>query len=206
MNKRITDSELLFQIAQGDLEAKKMLDTRYCAYCVSVTKKFLENHPDYGFQFDDFFNAAMLGYCKARNKFDYENSDGFYPYFKIWAESEQKDLLEEGNRFYLNENPKKFVSLDITYNDPDENITLSETCGNTDEAILNNVRTNEVLSLITDSSFGLSEVEITICAKLILKHTNREIREDLNLSYAEFRYLIKSIKTKIGDHLNDIFK
>lgn len=206
MNKRITDSELLFQIAQGDLEAKKMLDTRYCAYCVSVTKKFLENHPDYGYQFDDFFNAAMLGYCKARNKFDYENSDGFYPYFKIWAESEQKDLLEEGNRFYLNENPKKFVSLDITYNDPDENITLSETCGNTDEAILNNVRTNEVLSLITDSSFGLSEVEITICAKLILKHTNREIREDLNLSYAEFRYLIKSIKTKIGDHLNDIFK
>ena len=206
MNKRITDSELLFQIAQGDLEAKKMLDTRYCAYCVSVTKKFLENHPNYGFQFDDFFNAAMLGYCKARNKFDYENSDGFYPYFKIWAESEQKDLLEEGNRFYLNENPKKFVSLDITYNDPDENITLSETCGNTDEAILNNVRTNEVLSLITDSSFGLSEVEITICAKLILKHTNREIREDLNLTYAEFRYLIKSIKTKIGDHLNDIFK
>ena len=206
MNKRITDSELLFQIAQGDLEAKKMLDTRYCAYCVSVTKKFLENHPDYGYQFDDFFNAAMLGYCKARNKFDYENSDGFYPYFKIWAESEQKDLLEEGNRFYLNENPKKFVSLDITYNDPDENITLSETCGNTDEAILNNVRTNEVLSLITDSSFGLSEVDITICAKLILKHTNREIREDLNLSYAEFRYLIKSIKTKIGDHLNDIFK
>ena len=206
MNKRITDSELLFQIAQGDLEAKKILDTRYCAYCVSVTKKFLENHPDYGYQFDDFFNAAMLGYCKARNKFDYENSDGFYPYFKIWAESEQKDLLEEGNRFYLNENPKKFVSLDITYNDPDENITLSETCGNTDEAILNNVRTNEVLSLITDSSFGLSEVEITICAKLILKHTNREIREDLNLSYAEFRYLIKSIKTKIGDHLNDIFK
>ncbi len=206
MNKRITDSELLFQIAQGDLEAKKMLDTRYCAYCVSVTKKFLENHPDYGYQFDDFFNAAMLGYCKARNKFDYENSDGFYPYFKIWAESEQKDLLEEGNRFYLNENPKKFVSLDITYNDPDENITLSETCGNNDEAILNNVRTNEVLSLITDSSFGLTETEITICAKLILKHTNREIREDLNLTYAEFRYLIKSIKIKIGDHLNDIFK
>lgn len=62
MNKRITDSELLFQIAQGDLEAKKMLDTRYCTYCVSVTKKFLENHPDYGYQFDDFFNAAMLGY------------------------------------------------------------------------------------------------------------------------------------------------
>lgn len=206
MKKRITDSELLFQIAQGDLEAKKMLDTRYCAYCVSVTKKFLENHPDYGYQFDDFFNAAMLGYCKARNKFDYENSDGFYPYFKIWAESEQKDLLEEGNRFYLNENPKKFVSLDITYNDPDENITLSETCGNTDEAILNNVRTNEVLSLITDSSFGLTEEEITICARLILKHSSREIREDLKLSYAEYRYLIKSIKTKIGDHLTEIFK
>ena len=206
MNKRITDSELLFLIAQGDLEAKKMLDTRYCGYCISVTKKFLENHPDYGYQFDDFFNAAMLGYCKARNKFDYENSDGFYPYFKIWAESEQKDLLEEGNRFYLNENPKKFVSLDITYNDPDENISLSETYGNNDEKILSNVRTNEVLSLITDSSFGLTEVEITICARLILKHSNREIREELNLTYSEFRYLIKSIKTKIGDHLTEIFK
>ena len=206
MNKRITDSELLFLIAEGDLEAKRMLDKRYCGYCVAVTKKFLENHPDYGYQFDDFYNAAMLGYCKARNKFDYENSDGFYPYFKIWAESELKDLIEEGNRFYLNENPKKFLSLDITYKEPDENISLSEKCGNTDEKILSNVRTNEVLSLITDSSLGLSEQEITVCAKLILKHTSKEIREDLKLSYGEYRYLIKSIKNKIGHHLNDIFK
>ena len=206
MNKRITDSELLFLIAQGDLDAKRILDRRYCLYCKAVTKKFLENHPDYGYQFDDFFNAAMLGYCKARNKFDYENSDGFYPYFKIWAESEQKDLLEEGNRFYLNENPKKFVSFDLTYNDPEESISLSETCGNNDEKILSNVRTNEVLSLITDSALGLSEDEITVCARLILKHSAKEIREDLKLSYSEYRYLIKSIKTKIGEHLNNIFK
>ena len=206
MNKRITDSELLFQIAQGDLEAKKMLDTRYCAYCISVTKKFLENHPDYGYQFDDFFNAAMLGYCKARNKFDYENSDGFYPYFKIWAESELKNLIEEGNRFFLNENPKKFVSFDLTYKDPEESISLSETCGNNDEAILADIKTNEVLSLITDSSFGLTEQEITVCARLIFKHSNKEIRDELKLSYSEFRYIIKSIKNKIGEHLSDIFK
>ena len=206
MNNRITDSELLFLIAQGNLEAKRILDKRYYSYCVAVTKKFLENHPDYGYQFDDFLNAAMLGYCRARNKFDYENSDGFYPYFKIWAESELKCLLEEGNRFFLNENPKKFVSFDITYKDPEEPISLSETFGNTDEAILSDIKTNEVLSLITDSHFGLSEEEITICASLILKRTNKEIREDLHLTYTEFRRKILSIKSKIGDHLSDIFK
>ena len=118
MSKRITDSELLLLIAQGNLDAKRILDKRYHSYCKVITKKFLDNHPDYGYQFEDFLNAAMLGYCRARNKFDYENSDGFYPYFKIWAESELKSLLEEGNRFFLNENPKKFLSFDITTNVP----------------------------------------------------------------------------------------
>lgn len=206
MKKRISDSELLALVAEGNLEAKRILDRRYHAYCKAITKKFLENHPDYGFDFDDFLNAAILGYCRARNKFDYENSDGFYPYFKIWAESELKNLIEEGNRFFLNENPKKFVSFDLTYKDPEESISLSETCGNNDEAILSDIKTNEVLSLITDSSFGLTEQEITVCARLIFKHSNKEIRDELKLSYSEFRYIIKSIKSKIGEHLSDIFK
>ena len=103
MSKRISDSELLSLIAQGNLDAKRILDRRYFSYCKALTKTFLENHPDYGYGFDDFLNAAMLGYCRARNKFDYEISDGFYPYFKIWAESELKDLIEEGNKFFLNE-------------------------------------------------------------------------------------------------------
>ena len=206
MKKRISDSELLALVAEGNLEAKRILDRRYHAYCKAVTKKFLENHPDYGFDFDDFLNAAILGYCRARNKFDYENSDGFYPYFKIWAESELKNLIEEGNRFFLNENPKKFVSFDLTYKDPEEPISLSETFGNNDEAILSDIKTNEVLCLITDSSFGLTDDEISVCGYLILKRSNREIRESLSLTYSGYRNIIKSIKSKIGDHLSEIFK
>ena len=206
MSKRISDSELLLLIAQGNLEAKKMLNKRYFVYCKAITKAFLENHPDYGYTFEDFLNAAMLGYCRARNKFDYEISDGFYPYCKVWAESELKNLTEEGNRFFLNENPKKFVSFDITYKDPEEPISLSEKYGNNDEAILSDIKTNEVLSLITDSSLGLTENEIMVCARLILKRTNKEIREEMKLSYSEFRRIIASIKNKIGDHLVEIFK
>ena len=206
MNKRISDSELLFLIAQGNLEAKKMLDKRYIAYCKAITKQFLENHPDYGYSFEDFFNAAMLGYCRARNKFDYEISDGFYPYFKIWAESELKSLLKEGNDFFLNESPHKFVSLDITYKDPEENLILSETFGDNDEAILNDIRSNEILSLITSSKFGLTEKEIQICAGLILKHSEKEIRDSLDISYANYYKMLKSIRDKIGNHLEDILK
>ena len=206
MSKRISDSELLFLIAQGNLEAKKILDKRYISYCKAITKKFLENHPDYGYSFEDFFNAAMLGYCKARNKFDYEISDGFYPYVKIWVESELKDLLEEGNEFFLNENPHKFVSLDITYKDPDENLILSETFGTMDEAIVSDIRANEVLSLITSSKYGLTEREISVCVAIIVTHNEKEARDSMNLSYQVYRRIIRSIKEKIGDILTSILK
>ena len=206
MSKRIGDSELLALIAEGNIDAKKMLDKRYIGYCKSITKNFLENHPDYGYSFDDFFNAAMLGYCRARNKFDYEISDGFYPYVRIWAESELKALIDEGNKFFINENPKRFLPLDLTYNDSDENMSLSETYGNNDERILSDITTNEVLSLITDSSLGLSEKEILVCAGLIMRHSSKEIRESLNLSYSELHYILRVLRDKIGNHLNDIFK
>ena len=206
MSKRISDSELLSLIAQGNLDAKRILDRRYFSYCKALTKTFLENHPDYGYGFDDFLNAAMLGYCRARNKFDYEISDGFYPYFKIWAESELKDLIEEGNKFFLNENPRRFVSLDITYKDPEEPISLSETFGKNDESMLSDIRANEVLSLITDSKIGLTAREISVCAKLILKHSDREIRETMKLSYATYRKTIDSLRAKLGKYLADIFK
>lgn len=209
MNKikeRVSDSELLILIAEGDLEAKRMLNDRYFNYCKKITKEFLDNHRNYGFSYDDFFNAAMLGYCRARNKFDYELSDGFYPYFKVWAESEMKALVEEGNKFYLNENPKKFVSFDITYKSNDDPLCLSETCGLLDERIYDEISGNELAELLTNSKFKLTKIEIQICLGLILKQTDKEIRESLKLNYHSYRKNIDSIRSKIGKCLSNIIK
>lgn len=205
MTNRISDSELLFLIAQGNLDAKKTLDKRYFLYCKTMVKKFLDSHLDYGYAYEDFLNAAMLGYCRARNKFNYELSDGFFPYFKIWAMSEMKSLLTEGNKFYLNENPNCFLSLDITYKE-DESLTLSETFGDHDKSIMNDIRKNELLSLLADSSIGLTERELFICAGLIDKKTEKEIRENYDISYSQYRRSIELIRLKIGRRLEEIFK
>lgn len=206
INERVTDSELLSLIAQGNLEAKKILNDRYFYYCKNITKEFLESHKDYGFSYDDFFNAAMLGYCRARNKFDYEKSDGFYPYFKVWAEGEMKALVEEGNKFYLNENPKKFLSFDITYNSNDDSMCLSETCGSLDERIYTEISGTELKELLNNRRFKLEDIEVQICLGLILKQSDREIRESLNLSYHTFHKYIDSIRIKIGNLLSNIIK
>ena len=206
MNNRISDSELLFLIAQGNLDAKRLLDKRYYAYCKIATKKFMETHPDYGYAYEDFFNAAMLGYCRARNKFNYEVSDGFFPYFKIWAESEMKALVNEGNKFYLNENPKRFVSLDVTYNNPDDDIPLLETFGKADEHIDSGIKTNEILNLLSDPSIGLTERELLVCTELLAKKNSKEIRQLNGLSYSQYRHCINSIRLKIGHRISEIIK
>lgn len=205
-DERISDSELLTLTAQGNLDAKKMLNDRYFYYCKNITKEFLENHRDYGFTYEDFFNAAMLGYCRARNKFEFEKSDGFYPYFKIWAESEMKALVEEGNKFYLNENPKKFVSFDITYMDDDDSLCLSETCGLEDDKIFTSISGNELTDLLTNSKFNLTEIEMKVCICLILKLSDKEIRSKLDLNYNKYYQCIKSIRRKIGKCLHNIIK
>ena len=209
MNKfdeRISDSELLTLIAQGNLEAKKILNDRYFYYCKNITKEFLENHRDYGFTFDDYFNAAMLGYCRARNKFDFEKSDGFYPYFKIWAESEMKALVEEGNKFYLNENPKKFLSFDITYMSDDDSLCLSETCGLVDDKIFREITGSEINELLTSSKFHLTDLETKVCLCLIMKQNDKEIRKTLKINYHIYHRCINSIRIKIGRCLSNIVK
>ena len=206
LDERISDSELLTLIAQGNLEAKKILNDRYYLYCKNITKEFLDNHKDYGFTFEDYFNAAMLGYCRARNKFDYEKSDGFYPYFKVWAESEMKALVEEGNKFYLNENPQKFLSFDITYKSNEDPLCLSETCGIIDERIYERISGNELSELLTNRKYKLTKLEVQICIGLILKQTDKEIRQSLKLNYHTYHKCIESIKFKIGRCLSNIIK
>lgn len=206
INDRVSDSELLALIAQGNLEAKKILNDRYFYYCKTITKEFLDSHKDYGFSFDDFFNAAMLGYCRARNKFDYEKSDGFYPYFKVWAESEMKALVEEGNKFYLNENPKKFLSFDITYKSNEDPLCLSETCGELDDSIYKRIKGDELMRLLSNPKYKLSTLELQICIGLMLKRDDREIRNGLKIDYNKYRRCLRSIKSKIGRCLSDIIK
>lgn len=203
---RISDSELLFLIAQGNIGAKRILDKRYHEYAKKIVKKYLETHDSYGYTFDDFLNAAMSGYCDARNKFDYELSKGFYPYFRIWATSEMKRLSEEGSRFYLHENPNKFLSLDITYNKNEDEMVLAEMYGENDDGIMNQITHNELYDLINDEKNGLSKKERIICWMCLLKHNEKEIREVLNVGYRKYNQLLKNIHTKLKRRITDIVK
>lgn len=203
---RVSDKELFLLIAQGNAEARKILDERYFFYCKNIVTDFLKAHCNYGYSYDDFFNAAMLGYCKARMRFNYEHSDGFFPYFRIWAFSEMKILCEEGKTFFLNENPSKFISLDLTYNKDEDEMIIAESIGADDSGILSDIRLNEIVTAITDSSSGLNDIEAVICSCLVMKYSEAEIRYFLNINYRKYREYIASIKSKLSGKLKDIVK
>lgn len=203
---RLSDSELLTLVAQGNCEASDILDRRYYNYCKVIAKNFLENRTDYGFSFGDFLSTSMLGYFKARQKFSYESSDAFFPYFKIYAQSEMSQLLEEGSHFYLNENPKNFVSLDITYKANDDPLSLGETIGTNDDKILDEIKIQEFKEIVENTDNHLTSCEMEILLSLISKLSVREIREKLHLSYSAFRNRITSIRNKIGHKLMRILK
>lgn len=203
---RLTDRDLLILISQGNAEARALLDERYTFYCRNITKSYLETHCNYGLSYDDFFNAAILGYCRARIKFDFENSDGFYPYFRVWAMSEMNKLTEENETFYLHDAPEKFVSLDLTYNKDGESMVLAESIGSDDNNLLNSIRYEEIITCLTDSSLGLTELESVICSCLVLKYSEKEIRDYFCLSYRRFRVVMDSIKFKLDSKFHELIK
>lgn len=193
-------------ISAGSEEALTMLDVRYGNYAKKLANDFMMNHPNYGFGFDDYYDAAMLGYCRARNNFQFENSDGFYPYFKTWALCELKRLNEEGCNFYLHLNPKNFLSLDLTYIGDDDGMILSEKFGEEDYKLRENINSNELLMKISDSSSGLDEDERVVCSLLALRWEKREIREYLSLNYKQLAKILDNISYKMQPYLKELLK
>ncbi|MCQ2087042.1 MAG: hypothetical protein MJZ37_03110 [Bacilli bacterium] len=204
--KRVTDAELLLLIAQGDLKAKETLDERYYLYLRSLTRNFCDTHSNYGYSFEDFFNSAVIGYCKARNRFCYEKSDAFYPFVRVWAECEMRSLGREGNRFYLNEDPNKFVSLDITYRDNEDPLSIGERFGAEDHNIETEIIANEVMEVISNKKYRLTPLEKEICIVLASRYSPSEARERFDLTYVQYCRIINSIRTKIGNKLKHIIK
>lgn len=200
---KVSDEELLLLVGQGNFEARKVLDERYYNYCKSLTKSFINLHSDFGFSFEDFLNAAMLGYCKARNKYDFASSGSFFPYFRSWAIGEMKALNDEGSKFFLNKNPSHFISLDLTYDTDGDSMLLAESIGNDDDNILDDIRFNELVTLITDMSTGLNDEEAIICTSLIMNYSENEIRDFLGIKYSKYKRFIASIKRKLKDKISD---
>ena len=204
--KRISDQTLFFMISEGNNEALKTLDERYSQYAKKIASEFMNSHQNYGYSFDDYYSAAMLGYCKARNNFQFENSDGFYPYFKIWAVSELKRLNEEGSSFYLNRNPKSFISLDLTSLGDDDGLILCERVGEEDFKLRESINMNELLMKISDSSSGLDEEERVVCSLIALRWDKRDIREYLSLSYKQLYKIIDCISFRLKPYLKELLK
>ena len=203
---RISDQMLFYMISQGNEEALVMLDQRYAGYAKKLASDFMNSHQNYGFSFDDYYGAAMLGYCKARNNFQFENSDGFYPYFRIWAICELKRLNEEGSDFYLNRNPNSFLSLDLSYMNDDDSMILSEKFGEEDFTLKEDINLNELLLKISDTSSGLEEDEKVVCSLLALRWEKRDIREYLSLSYKQLDKIIDCISFKLKPYLKELLK
>jgi len=204
--KRLSDQTLFFMFSEGNEEALNMLDNRYAGYAKKIASDFMNSHPNYGFTFDDYYGAAMLGYCRARNNFQYETSDGFYPYFRIWAMCELKRLNEEGVNFYLNRNPSSFISFDLTYLNDEDGLILSERYGEEDYTLRENINLNELLMKISDSSSGLEEEERVVCSLLAIRWDKRDIREYLSLSYKQLDKIIGSISFKLKPYLKELLK
>ena len=59
-----------------NIDITRMTDGELILFKNTVYMALLDiRDDDYGFTFDDYYGAAMLGYCRARNKFDYEKYD-----------------------------------------------------------------------------------------------------------------------------------
>ena len=204
--KRASDQTLFFMFSEGNNDALKVLDERYSRYAKKIASEYMNSHQNYGYNFDDYYSAAMLGYCKARNNFQFENSDGFYPYFKIWAICELKRLNEEGSSFYLNRSPKSFLSFDLSYIGDDDSIILSERVGEEDFTLRERINVNELLIKISDSSSGLDDDEKVVCSLLALRWDKRDIREYLSLSYKQLYKIIDGISFRLKPYLKELLK
>lgn len=80
--KSLNDYELIYMVRESDDSSRDILYEKYMPIISSVSSDYYLKYKDFGCDYDDFLQEAMIGFQKALVSYD-ENRDNLFYTFVI---------------------------------------------------------------------------------------------------------------------------
>lgn len=84
--KKYNDYELIYMIRENDEESNRVLLNKYKPIIITIANKYFKNNTNNAYDFDDYYQEALLSFYNALEKYDSKKDALFYTFVTICIE------------------------------------------------------------------------------------------------------------------------
>ncbi len=84
--KKYNDYELIYMIRENDEESNRILLNKYKPIIITIANKYFKNNTNNAYDFDDYYQEALLSFYNALEKYDSKKDALFYTFVTICIE------------------------------------------------------------------------------------------------------------------------
>ncbi len=120
--KQYNDYELIYKIRENDDDSREVMFEKYQPIIRNIANMYYQKYKQYGCEFDDFYQEAMIGFYKALSSYD-ENMDSlFYTYSVCCIHRKLSGYCRDISSAKKNISSEYFVDIDeCSVEDPSSN-------------------------------------------------------------------------------------
>lgn len=124
--KKYNDYELVYMVRENDDDSKSILFRKYEPVIISIAKEFYERYKNFGYDYEDFYQEALISFQRAIVSYN-ENKDSlFYTFINVCLRRNLQSFCRN-----ISTNKKNILMssyIDITdYDIPDEKSNIDIT-------------------------------------------------------------------------------
>lgn len=191
--KEQNDYELIYQVRENDEVAYGILIEKYSHLISMIAKKYLKRNKNIGLEFDDLYQAGMLGVIKALNDFN-ANDTIFYTYASLCAKREMDKIIKTQKRkkiMILNDSISLNKSIDRDSNCFIEDLIPSK------YDLEKEFEYDYTFNKLMNAKYDLELIDSSIFELKMNGFSTREIANLLELTYKVVDYRMRKIRKKI---------
>ncbi len=115
--KKYNDNELIYMVRENDEESNNILLEKYKPIIINLSKKYYDVFNNNGYEFDDFYQEALISFYNAVKRYDSTKEVLFYSFVSLCI-----------NRSLASFSRKIYISIGKTYNSNNLDINDYEYC------------------------------------------------------------------------------
>ena len=110
--KDYNDYELIYMVRENNEESKDLLFRKYAPIIGKISLNFYNNYKDYGYEYDDFYQEAMIAFDKAIMNYNDSKETLFYTFLVLCVKRSLLSYVRNITNTKKNINNNLLVEID----------------------------------------------------------------------------------------------
>ena len=145
--KNYNDYELVYMVRENDDDSKDILLKKYNPVIISIAQEFYERYKNYGYEYDDFYQEAMISFQKAIITYNDNKDSILYTFVNVCIRRNLQSFCRN-----ISSNRKSFLSSCVDIDDYDISDIKSNLNDNFDYLELAKICNKVIFELPSDVS------------------------------------------------------